>query len=107
MEAGQIDNQPDGAADTSVQPGAQPQSGIAFDVGDWQGAPAADPEFGRPAVAFAEAGAGRLQRGLRFRRVNYDVVVIGGGHNGLTAAAYLARAGRSVPSRAPSDPRGA
>ena len=26
----------------------------------------------------------------------YDVVVLGGGHNGLTAAAYLARAGRSV-----------
>ncbi len=26
----------------------------------------------------------------------YDAVVIGGGHNGLTAAAYLARAGRSV-----------
>jgi glycine/D-amino acid oxidase-like deaminating enzyme len=26
----------------------------------------------------------------------YDVVVIGGGHNGLAAAAYLSRAGRSV-----------
>src|SRR6266496_1336114 len=26
----------------------------------------------------------------------WDVVVVGGGHNGLTAAAYLARAGQSV-----------
>ena len=27
---------------------------------------------------------------------NYDAVIIGGGHNGLTAAAYLAKTGRSV-----------
>ncbi|MGM0385655.1 MAG: phytoene desaturase family protein, partial [Actinomycetota bacterium] len=29
-------------------------------------------------------------------RARYDAVIVGGGHNGLTAAAYLARAGRSV-----------
>jgi phytoene dehydrogenase-like protein len=30
------------------------------------------------------------------RRDSYDVVIVGGGHNGLTAAAYLGRAGLSV-----------
>ncbi|MYU55916.1 MULTISPECIES: phytoene desaturase family protein [Streptomyces] len=29
-------------------------------------------------------------------RTSYDVVIVGGGHNGLVAAAYLAHAGRSV-----------
>ena len=30
------------------------------------------------------------------RHTRYDAVIVGGGHNGLVAAAYLARAGRSV-----------
>jgi phytoene dehydrogenase-like protein len=32
----------------------------------------------------------------RVRSTRYDAIVIGGGHNGLTAAAYLARAGLGV-----------
>ena len=28
--------------------------------------------------------------------MRYDAIIIGGGHNGLVTAAYLARAGRSV-----------
>ncbi|MFG3280927.1 phytoene desaturase family protein [Streptomyces sp. NPDC048111] len=31
-----------------------------------------------------------------FARESYDAVIVGGGHNGLVAAAYLARAGKSV-----------
>lgn len=35
-------------------------------------------------------------RGMSSARSEYDVVVVGGGHNGLAAAAYAARAGRTV-----------
>ncbi|GHE52892.1 phytoene desaturase family protein [Streptomyces capitiformicae] len=35
-------------------------------------------------------------RPARRSRDSYDAVIVGGGHNGLVAAAYLARAGRSV-----------
>ena len=42
----------------------------------------------------------------RHPRMRYDAIVIGGGHNGLTAAAYLARAGpQGARARAPSRPR--
>ncbi|MET7641263.1 NAD(P)/FAD-dependent oxidoreductase [Streptomyces sp. NPDC005438] len=33
---------------------------------------------------------------MSVQRSSYDVVIVGGGHNGLVAAAYLARAGRRV-----------
>ena len=36
------------------------------------------------------------QQGNRDGRFIYDAIVIGAGHNGLTAAAYLARAGLST-----------
>ncbi|WP_308120344.1 phytoene desaturase family protein [Streptomyces bambusae] len=39
---------------------------------------------------------GPAGHGAGFRQGVYDAVVVGGGHNGLVAAAYLARAGRSV-----------
>lgn len=37
-----------------------------------------------------------MPRKAAFAKDVYDVVIVGGGHNGLVAAAYLARAGRSV-----------
>ena len=42
-------------------------------------------------AASSAPASSQLPRGKR-----WDAVVIGGGHNGLVAAAYLARAGRSV-----------
>jgi phytoene dehydrogenase-like protein len=46
------------------------------------------------AASLGEVGLPEPVAKLSARR--WDVVVVGGGHNGLTAAAYLARAGRSV-----------
>src|SRR5215211_9144774 len=43
---------------------------------------------GRPAGAWPGVGSGGRRMG------DYDAIVVGGGHNGLVAAAYLARAGR-------------
>src|SRR3954454_23742702 len=40
--------------------------------------------------------AGFIGRHLGCTPMAYDAVIVGGGHNGLVAAAYLARAGRSV-----------
>lgn len=39
--------------------------------------------------------AARMAKGTR-RASSFDAIVVGGGHNGLTAAAYLARAGKRV-----------
>src|ERR687890_289116 len=45
---------------------------------------------------FSVLQAGPPTTGYRQSTMHYDVIVIGGGHNGLVNAAYLARAGRKV-----------
>jgi phytoene dehydrogenase-like protein len=47
----------------------------------------------KPATATGERG---LALSLKAKHADYDVILIGAGHNGLVAAAYLAKAGRKV-----------
>ncbi len=65
-------------------------------------------EGGASLMDFArqQTGEGKRQRAaadeskpalsLKAKQTDYDVVLVGAGHNGLVAAAYLARAGRKV-----------
>ncbi|MCA9692645.1 MAG: FAD-dependent oxidoreductase, partial [Myxococcales bacterium] len=48
------------------------------------------PNFANPAHPDYPAAPGRPSKS------RYDAIIIGGGHNGLICAAYLARAGRDV-----------
>jgi phytoene dehydrogenase-like protein len=49
-------------------------------------------------MAHGSISMGREQKGRRVTdiRAGYDVIIVGGGHNGLVAASYLGRAGLSV-----------
>jgi phytoene dehydrogenase-like protein len=46
--------------------------------------------------AQARMSAVKSSRNGKPSRSSYDAIIVGGGHNGLTAAAYLAKAGRQV-----------
>jgi monoamine oxidase len=50
-------------------------------------------------LSSAQARMGRFQDGPKVSELastHWDAIVIGAGHNGLTAAAYLAKAGQRV-----------
>jgi len=55
-----------------------------------------EPAAASPASTRSGDHHGTGLAGGRPRRGSYDAIVVGGGHNGLTAAAYLARAGLGV-----------
>jgi len=52
--------------------------------------------FGANEIAASLGEVGLPEPVAKLAERRWDAVVVGGGHNGLTAAAYLARAGRSV-----------
>jgi phytoene dehydrogenase-like protein len=56
----------------------------------------ADGVFARNEIAASLGEVGLPMPVSELAARDWDAVVVGGGHNGLTAAAYLARAGRSV-----------
>src|SRR5262249_50962832 len=47
-------------------------------------------------IAARLGGGGLPGPGQELAKTHWDAVVVGGGHNGLTAAAYLAKAGQKV-----------
>src|SRR5262249_13446298 len=70
-------------------PGALVRAGHRGGDGGHRGASAQARPRGRAQAAFLRSGAEEVMSAPRV-----DAIVIGGGHNGLVAAAYLARAGR-------------
>src|SRR5262249_46238535 len=86
----------------------RPAAGASSAPRSWAAAAAPPPSTSRPWPT--SSGSARRQppmtgeqpRPVRLSTLNpqpstrYDVIVVGAGHNGLVAAAYLARAGRRV-----------
>src|SRR5205823_11950508 len=70
-----------------------PRRGHLAECGDEAGGEARAPRTPLPPQSARRPAQGRVVIAFRTR---YDAVIVGGGHNGLVAATYLARAGQSV-----------